>query len=394
MVSMNKEPLLSVIVPVYNVESYLKRCLDSIIGQTYTNLDIICIDDGSTDDSGVILDEYAKRDSRIRVVHRKNSGVVSARKEATMLARGSFLASVDSDDWIEPNMYEEVMQCVIEYKPDVVTTQEIRDYGKYSVKVKTDFKEGCYVGDELLRLKERLIETEIFFKCNISGHVCDKIFLTEKYREYQSKVPDSITIGEDPAVAYPLILGASKVFVLNRNYYHYCLRADSIMGRENYCINEDKFGFDKYAKESFFENGKGIDNIASQVSALILYQRLFGDLKETMYYDGSVLFPYGEVVVKDKVAIYGAGKFGVRLHDFLEQSGWFEKLGWFDTEGTNGAEKINESIKRFNKILVGAIHADAVDDIKMLLLEYGVSESNILTIHNISDNPHWDIISN
>lgn len=109
---MEQQPLLSVIVPVYNVEQYLPQCLDSIIGQTYPNLEIILVDDGSTDRSGAICDEYAQRDSRITVIHKENGGQSSARNLAMEIITGDFVSFVDSDDWIEANLYSDFVQYV------------------------------------------------------------------------------------------------------------------------------------------------------------------------------------------------------------------------------------------------------------------------------------------
>lgn len=103
---MNNEPKISVIIPVYNVEKYLKKCLDSVISQTYKNLEIICINDGSPDNCGQILDEYAKKDSRIIVIHQENAGVSAARNQGLEIARGEYITFVDSDDWLEPECYE------------------------------------------------------------------------------------------------------------------------------------------------------------------------------------------------------------------------------------------------------------------------------------------------
>ena len=103
---MNKGPLLSIVVPVYNVEQYLTKCLDSILAQTLTDFEVIAVDDGSPDSCGKILDEYAEKDNRIRVIHKKNGGVSSARNEALDIARGEYIGFVDSDDYIEADMYE------------------------------------------------------------------------------------------------------------------------------------------------------------------------------------------------------------------------------------------------------------------------------------------------
>ncbi|MDR2727809.1 MAG: glycosyltransferase [Chitinispirillales bacterium] len=97
---------ISVIIPVYNAESYIKKCLDSVINQTHTNLEILCVDDGSTDNSGKICDEYAEKDSRIKVFHKENGGDASARNAGLRNFTGKYVGFVDSDDWIEPDMYE------------------------------------------------------------------------------------------------------------------------------------------------------------------------------------------------------------------------------------------------------------------------------------------------
>ena len=105
----NSENLISIIIPVYNVEKYLSQCLESVCGQTYKALEIILVDDGSTDDSGKLCDEWSAKDSLITVIHKENGGVSSARNEGLRAARGNFIGFVDSDDWIEPEMYEKLM---------------------------------------------------------------------------------------------------------------------------------------------------------------------------------------------------------------------------------------------------------------------------------------------
>ena len=106
---MEHNPLISVIVPVYNVAEYLSRCVDSILAQSYGNLQIILVNDGSSDDSGRICEEYAKKDTRIQVIHQKNGGLSSARNAGLDVSSGQYVGFVDSDDWIEPEMYEEML---------------------------------------------------------------------------------------------------------------------------------------------------------------------------------------------------------------------------------------------------------------------------------------------
>lgn len=98
--------MISIIVPVYNVEKYLERCIESIVNQTYKDIEIILVDDGSPDNCSVICDRYAEKDNRIKVIHKQNGGLINARKSGLEIAQGDYIGFVDSDDWIEPEMYE------------------------------------------------------------------------------------------------------------------------------------------------------------------------------------------------------------------------------------------------------------------------------------------------
>ena len=112
--------LISVIVPIYNVEQYVEKCIQSIVNQTYKNIQILLIDDGSTDNSGKICDEYAKKDSRIEVVHKRNEGLVRARKEGLNRANGQYIGFVDGDDYIDENMYAEMLRDILSFQADFV----------------------------------------------------------------------------------------------------------------------------------------------------------------------------------------------------------------------------------------------------------------------------------
>ena len=111
---------ISVIIPVYNVEPYLRQCLDSVVNQTYKNLEIIIIDDGSPDNCGAICDEYAAKDKRIQVIHKENCGLSAARNDGLARATGEWIAFVDSDDWCELDLYEKAIACAEKTDPDIV----------------------------------------------------------------------------------------------------------------------------------------------------------------------------------------------------------------------------------------------------------------------------------
>ena len=137
------QPLISIIVPVYKVEPYLRRCVDSILNQTYRNLEVILVDDGSPDNCGSICDAYAKQDSRVKVIHKENGGLSSARNAGLDVMSGAYVGFVDSDDWIEPHMYESLLKLMEKFDAQMalggvademlydgtLTTVKISDYG-------------------------------------------------------------------------------------------------------------------------------------------------------------------------------------------------------------------------------------------------------------------------
>ena len=134
---------VSVIVPVYNSEKYLNRCVDSILNQTYRSIELILVDDGSPDNSGRICDEYAEKDSRVRVIHKANAGVSAARNSGLEVASGDYATFVDSDDYIEPDMYSDMMEKVNQYNCDVVMCDCVKDFPDrseiYSHNIRTGF---------------------------------------------------------------------------------------------------------------------------------------------------------------------------------------------------------------------------------------------------------------
>lgn len=125
-------PKVSIVVPIYNVEAYLSRCLDSILSQTLQDIEVIAVNDGSTDASGEILDQYASKDTRIIVIHKKNGGVSAARNDGIQLVKGEYIGFVDPDDWIDHDMYEALYHSAVEEKADIVMCTYMREFGTHS----------------------------------------------------------------------------------------------------------------------------------------------------------------------------------------------------------------------------------------------------------------------
>ena len=222
---------ISVIVPIYNVEKYLNRCLDSIINQTYKNLEIILVDDGSPDNCGKICDEYAKKDNRIKVIHKENGGLSSARNAGLDIATGDYIGFVDSDDWIELDMYEYLLNICVKYNSDISRCGFVYN------------DEDCYKDENI-----RIVEYENALIDFINGHieegiVCNKLYKKNIFKNLRFK--ENI-IFEDVLMNYYVFKLGVKIVVSRCSKYHYFRRVDSITGP---IVSEKIFDIEKIVLE-------------------------------------------------------------------------------------------------------------------------------------------------
>lgn len=376
-------PMLSVVIPVYNVEPYLRRGLDSVLAQSFADMEVICIDDGSTDGCAEILDEYGQIDDRMRVIHKKNGGLVSARKAGAMLANGKYITCVDPDDWIESTMYEEMLPAIESEDADVVTSGCYRDYGTHTVIENEPLEAGVYMGDKLrTHIHERMIDTEMFFKSNLAVHLWQKIYRREFYLQYQLAVDDRISVGEDDACVYPMILNAKKIVVMGKNYYHYCMRSTSMMATRN--IEKEKESYTvllTYLRNQFYKHSE-IMTIKKQYQYLALYTMLLRMPEQVISYDGVTLIPYGEISSEERLVIYGAGRFGQVCMDYLENNTDLNIVAWVDRAG-NDRTICPEQLTNisYDKILVTVLMGDALKSVEEDLKKAGIQKEKIYTVN-------------
>lgn len=371
-------------MPIYNVEPYLRRCLDSVIKQTYTNLEIICVDDGSTDDSGKIADDYAQRDSRIKVIHKANGGLVSARKAGTEIAQGTYIAPIDSDDYIELNMYDELMQLILEYDADVVTSGLIRDYGEYLVFDKETFVPGCYSEKNLKKqLLNNLVDTDNFFKTNINFHVPNKIYRMDLYKAVLMSMDNKINVGEDGAFILSYFPKIAKAVVSGKEYYHYCIRNDSIMGVKKKDDAHLMRALSNHLEQVITSGVSGVDNYARQVELYRIYAFLLRDAGSVLRSKGEELYPFGTISKKQKILLYGAGKFGAELKQYLEENS-YNIVAWVDKKVSRHGVILAEDILKydFDVVVIAVLQADTIIQIKSELAERGI-KNNIMYSVNV-----------
>lgn len=217
---METTPLISIVVPVYNVEKYLKKCILSLCNQTYENIEILLIDDGSTDNSAIICDEAEKNDDRIKVLHKTNQGLSSARNEGIKLASGNFIAFVDSDDYIENDMMELLYKNIMMYDAEISACGYIMLYNDRNVVISNNNKVVVYKKIEALE--------KMFLKNDIGMIFCNKLFKKDLFENIEFPLYKNF---EDINTMYKIINKADKIVYDPSPKYYYLQRNDSINGR-------------------------------------------------------------------------------------------------------------------------------------------------------------------
>lgn len=210
---------ISVIIPVYNIQDYLKKCVDSVLNQTYRNLQVVLVDDGSKDQSAEICDFYEKTDPRVMVIHKENGGVSSARNAGVEKADGDYITFVDSDDYLEPEMYERLLGAAEEYSLDVASC----GYFHTEEPQKLPLTEGVQILNTEKAMEYCIADD---FNSTMCGAVWNKLYRAEKLKQYLF-FPLEYIIGEDMLVTIRCLMHAENIGQLNWCGYHYIQRENS-----------------------------------------------------------------------------------------------------------------------------------------------------------------------
>ena len=216
---MDSSKKISVCLPFYNIEPYVRRCLDSVLGNTYQNLEVICVNDGSTDGTSSLLHKYAEKDSRVIVIDQKNGGLVSARNAAISAATGDFISFVDGDDWIHRQFYEVLMSIQEKSDADAVICS-YKKTSEYTIDTELNIDEVTYAyAQEGQMLKDAHALTHVW------GRLYKSILIPER------RVSSDITMGEDTALNLLFLYGKkqTKIAVTSEPLYYYFQRAESMV---------------------------------------------------------------------------------------------------------------------------------------------------------------------
>lgn len=306
--------LISVIVPIYNVEKYLKKCIDSILNQTYSNLEIILVDDGSTDNCGKYCDDYQKMDSRIVVLHKKNGGLSDARNYGINIANGKYLILIDSDDYIHRRMIEYLYCNIIKYNADI----SFADFKRYKECEIIHSKEI-----EECNIEEMIWNSKDYLK-NIYGSKSTQC-ITAWGKLYNIKLFDGIRypvgkLREDEFTTYKLAHKANRIVYADVELYYYLTRENSIMAKSDTrkfidyvqaLFERNKFVSENYSELEKLDGEYCLKEIYSAyVESMILDQSCITDIKGC--YD-KIYDKYG----KNKGILFKAMKYFPRFNVLL-----------------------------------------------------------------------------
>lgn len=219
--------LISIIVPVYNVESFLPQCIDSVLNQSYREIEVILVDDGSKDNSPQICDDYAGQDKRIKVIHKKNQGLVLARYDGALASTGDYITFVDGDDFILENRIQAFADGIAKYGHVDMICGSLSYYPNTDRKIGNAIEAGFYDSENMYKILPMFLSCSSFFNFGISPNLVSKCVKREFYCNHQT-IPSNITLGEDLAVTYNLVLNAESIGIIENSDYMYRYNEASI----------------------------------------------------------------------------------------------------------------------------------------------------------------------
>lgn len=224
-----KRPLISVVIPMYNAEKYIEKCLESVITQSFDAYEVIVVDDGSKDSSPKIADQFAEQYNNLKVIHQENAGVIRARKTGVNNSCGEYILSLDSDDWLLDGHLSSIAEEIYNNKPDIVVTGYLEDNNGIQKKFYQNIKPGFYSGNEMkTEILTNFISANKFFSFGIYPTLWTSCIKKNLIIKAQENLPETYSIGEDISVTYPCIIAATSISILSIHSYVYRIQPESM----------------------------------------------------------------------------------------------------------------------------------------------------------------------
>lgn len=376
---------ISIVIPIYNTEQYLDKCVDSVLNQTYKNLEVILVDDGSTDDSGKICDYYAAKDQRVVIIHQRNQGNNVARKNGVKIANGDYVGFVDSDDWIEPDMYQCMVDNIKKNNADIVSVGFYLENSNKTEIYNDEIDSNLYkIGKDTNKFIESVLlgntKSRLY---SIQWNLVTKLFKRNVISVSQEKV-NGVFYGEDMAVTFESYYLADSISVINKPYYHYRQCNHSITHKKDVMLLSKLNEMYAYMKKLFVSKNAGC-LIQQELDRYFI--RTIDDVIPKVtgseeIYNIKYLLPYKDK--GKKIVLYGAGRIGKDFYKQVINAGM--TCYWTDSNW----EKIDNSCiisveealkKEFDKIVIAIKNEKIVQNVCNELKNKGVPESKII----------WDI---
>lgn len=319
-------PKISVIIPVYNAGETLEKCLDSIRSQTYKNIEIICVDDESTDDSYISCREFAKKDKRIKCIQKKNGGVASARNEGLKYATGEYVTFVDQDDWIEPEMYEKMSDVAQKENADMVVCNYSKDTEDVIMKMKNIDNIDCIINS-----RENMIKYSFYREKyrGFAAFVWNKIFRRKVLEDNNITFEEGLKRGDDVLFCIRFFTKIEKAAYVDEHFYHYIQRESSI----THTLNADNIS-------RLADILKGYQLAISLLEKEKKYTAVRGYLKCFFVYHASILYELAEKEKLDKEKEEFRGAMNLYINEYKEQNkGQTDRINRIDKLLKGGEEK-------------------------------------------------------
>ncbi len=396
-IEMTDEDLIAIIIPVYNAEQYLEECIQSILQQTYSKLDVVIVDDGSTDNSYNLCLQLAKRDIRIKVLHKENGGPLSAKKMGIENTLAKYIMFVDADDWIKPEMCEALYKRITLENVDLVTSGIIRYFADYKCIYDTDnIASGKYCADEYKKvIIPHMLCNGVFPRRGIDASLAIKIFKKELLYPVVQRADEQYgyLFAEDTAVLYPYMLSAKSIYIMHECFYYHRQYPDH---SNKYYEDEDyQYKLNKlytYMSDIFKTSDDRII-LMKQLDYFICglfmakYElqasKIVKDFPKLQQY----LFPFNKVKSNSRLLLYGAGNVGKSFYAQLIKAEYCKEIIWQD-EAYEKYQKENLPVTSVDMKVDADICVIAVEnkktamDIKRKIAGLGMAEDKI-----IWDNP-------
>lgn len=383
----DKLPLVSVVVPVYNVVSYLEECLDSLIGQTYEQLEIILVDDGSRDGSDRICDIYVEKDCRIRVLHQKNCGVVVARQNGVRRATGDYLCFVDADDRVDSGMIDFFIKNI--GKCDLITSACFYENASGTYEIWKDALEPGIYGNK--KKIQYLIDNMILYQnrpdVGLQPYLVIKMYRTGLVKDAIKEVDSNISYSEDRDLLYRCVLRAESVRITHESFYYYRFRSDSAMHRVNKNFLHDLNRL-YLSLEKAFEEHPQKESLMCQLQMFITL-RLYSAAKFMGFFPDTgiegYVFPFSELEKGSRIVLYGAGKVGQAYYRQIFRQKLLKMVLWVDKDWKKyekqslpvSSPEILEGYD-YHYLIIAVKSKEAADEIRRMLMEQGILEEKVL----------------